>query len=208
MSDRRPVSSDVETESPEAERPTCPHCESGRTAPTAYGFPGPELAAAGWRGEVYLAGCCVTGDDPPWGCFDCQAGFWDDDRYRVYRHRMEVDGLTVRGGGRRTGRVEWLSGGSLWIVGLDGVLLFPPPLEWADAFIRSRVPGGEAAAGEAADDRDGDWMDEPWGRRPPDLGLMRAAAAWLETSGRVTPMATELRTANVPHVFEPRAPLV
>jgi len=56
----------------EVETPACPECgTSENVIPIIYGYPGPELREAADRGEVWLGGCVITGDDPLWHCKDC-----------------------------------------------------------------------------------------------------------------------------------------
>ncbi len=52
---------------------TCPHChQTIERVEIVYGLPGSELGEAYERGEVFLGGCVVTGDDPEWACPNCQ----------------------------------------------------------------------------------------------------------------------------------------
>jgi hypothetical protein len=37
-----------------------------------YGYPGPPLVDGHRRGEVLLGGCCVSDDDPEYGCRTCR----------------------------------------------------------------------------------------------------------------------------------------
>jgi hypothetical protein len=56
----------------EEETPACPECGSNENViPIIYGYPGPELREAAERGEVFLGGCVMTGDDPLWYCKAC-----------------------------------------------------------------------------------------------------------------------------------------
>jgi hypothetical protein len=56
----------------EEETPACPECGSSENViPIIYGYPGPELREAAERGEVFLGGCVMTGDDPLWYCKAC-----------------------------------------------------------------------------------------------------------------------------------------
>lgn len=52
-------------------RNACPHCGSSKTATILYGMPAPEAMEGAERGEVVLAGCVVSGDDPQLACRDC-----------------------------------------------------------------------------------------------------------------------------------------
>ncbi|UCE28456.1 MAG: hypothetical protein JSW52_10515 [Candidatus Coatesbacteria bacterium] len=57
----------------EEEIPACAECGSSENViPIIYGYPGPELREAAERGEVFLGGCVMTGDDPLWYCKSCE----------------------------------------------------------------------------------------------------------------------------------------
>lgn len=49
----------------------CPNCGSGKVLPIVYGYPGPEMMEEYDDEKILLGGCCITGDDPEWGCADC-----------------------------------------------------------------------------------------------------------------------------------------
>lgn len=53
----------------------CPSCGSDKIAGILYGFPeySPELESDLQEGRVVLGGCCVSDDDPEWGCTNCNA---------------------------------------------------------------------------------------------------------------------------------------
>jgi hypothetical protein len=60
----------------EEEPLACPECGSNtNVVPIVYGYPSPELREAAERGEVFLGGCVITGDDPLWYCDDCEHGW-------------------------------------------------------------------------------------------------------------------------------------
>jgi hypothetical protein len=62
---------------PPPPRPTeCPDCGSHSILPICYGFPGPEMAEAGKRGEIVLGGCIFAA--PSWYCKECFNG-WPED---------------------------------------------------------------------------------------------------------------------------------
>lgn len=48
----------------------CPVC-GAKMVPIVYGEPSAELFAKAERKEVILGGCCITGNDPQWGCPEC-----------------------------------------------------------------------------------------------------------------------------------------
>jgi len=62
----------------------CPKCESDVILKIEYGLPDEELSK---RTDVYLGGCCITGDDPEWHCKKCHwqwgkknvGGYCEDD---------------------------------------------------------------------------------------------------------------------------------
>lgn len=49
-------------------RRVCPKCGSDAVLRIVYGLPGPELEK---RTDIYLGGCCMTGEDPEWHCNKC-----------------------------------------------------------------------------------------------------------------------------------------
>ena len=51
----------------------CPHCGANGAATILYGTPdfNEELEAAMKNGEVFVGGCCITGDDPKYKCRSC-----------------------------------------------------------------------------------------------------------------------------------------
>jgi len=53
-------------------KPPCPECNSSRIAPILYGLPDAEAGMEADRGEVWLEGCCISGNDPQWHCLDCE----------------------------------------------------------------------------------------------------------------------------------------
>jgi hypothetical protein len=53
----------------------CPRCGSTDTVRIAYGYPGPEMIEAAERGEVFLGGCCIMGNDPTRHCRACEHDF-------------------------------------------------------------------------------------------------------------------------------------
>lgn len=71
---------------------SCPHCgEPLRPIPIAWGYPTPEEFEQAERGEVVLAGCMVSDDDPPFACAACHeplppsALMADKPRFRAVR---------------------------------------------------------------------------------------------------------------------------
>jgi ribosomal protein S27E len=60
-------------------KPTrCPLCQAEQIGTLLYGMPvfSPELEARVNSGELILAGCCMTGDDPVWQCKVCGTGIY------------------------------------------------------------------------------------------------------------------------------------
>jgi len=49
----------------------CPKCGSRNVVPILYGYPTAESIHKAHRGELYLGGCIVTGDDPQLYCREC-----------------------------------------------------------------------------------------------------------------------------------------
>ncbi len=49
----------------------CPACGGERIVPIIYGEPMECLMKEEVEGKVILGGCCITGNDPEWGCVDC-----------------------------------------------------------------------------------------------------------------------------------------
>jgi hypothetical protein len=47
----------------------CPKCSSEAVLKIEYGLPDEELSK---RTDVYLGGCCITGEDPEWHCKKCR----------------------------------------------------------------------------------------------------------------------------------------
>jgi hypothetical protein len=56
----------------------CPACGSKKIAEILYGKIAmtPEIEQQVQRGEVYLGGCIITGDDPRWKCLICKANIY------------------------------------------------------------------------------------------------------------------------------------
>lgn len=54
----------------------CPNC-GGRIIPILYGEPNEEGGALIYAGEMILGGCIVSGNDPQWGCTDCNTEYLD-----------------------------------------------------------------------------------------------------------------------------------
>lgn len=48
----------------------CPECGT-KLVRIVYGMPGPELFEEARKGKVILGGCCISFNDPTWGCADC-----------------------------------------------------------------------------------------------------------------------------------------
>ena len=53
--------------------PACPRCGAREAVPVAYGYPGPEAAAAQERGELVLGGCMIGDESPEFICGHCHA---------------------------------------------------------------------------------------------------------------------------------------
>ena len=49
----------------------CPKCGSREAMEILYGYPSSEAFEAADRGEIFLGGCCVSGDDPLYCCKEC-----------------------------------------------------------------------------------------------------------------------------------------
>ncbi|MFA6291434.1 MAG: hypothetical protein WC637_06600 [Victivallales bacterium] len=49
----------------------CPNCGKKTVVPIAYGYPTQETFHKIRQGKLLSGGCCVSGDDPEWGCTDC-----------------------------------------------------------------------------------------------------------------------------------------
>ena len=54
----------------------CPFCGSTKVKPYLSGMPTAEASASG---KYILGGCCITGNEPKWGCEKCQAKFYKGD---------------------------------------------------------------------------------------------------------------------------------
>jgi len=56
----------------------CPECGSNRIARVMYGMPeySEKMAKEIDEKRLILGGCCVTEDDPPWQCVDCDIGLY------------------------------------------------------------------------------------------------------------------------------------
>jgi len=55
--------------------PACSKCKSEETIDIVYGYPTTKTMKKAERGEIYLGGCCITNNDPPWYCKKCQRSF-------------------------------------------------------------------------------------------------------------------------------------
>jgi hypothetical protein len=51
----------------------CPKCDSSKVVKIVYGEPSYEDSLEAKAGKIILGGCVITGNDPRWGCIDCQA---------------------------------------------------------------------------------------------------------------------------------------
>ncbi|MHC4469600.1 MAG: hypothetical protein ACYTDY_00290 [Planctomycetota bacterium] len=58
---------------------SCPECGSERVVPIVYGLPTDEALEMAEQGRFRLGGCCVTGNDPKWGCLDCAWPFTEEE---------------------------------------------------------------------------------------------------------------------------------
>ena len=59
----------------------CPFCGSTNIKPYLFGLPTQEAMKSG---KYILGGCCITGNEPSWGCVDCHSDF-----YRVRPERND-----------------------------------------------------------------------------------------------------------------------
>jgi len=68
----------------------CPHCQAEQIGTLLYGMPvfSPDLEARVKSGEIILAGCSMTGDDPAWQCKICGTG--------IYRKSRKTEPATHR----------------------------------------------------------------------------------------------------------------
>lgn len=75
------------------EIPDCPQCGAPALATIIYGRveETPELLEQLERGEVLLAGCAVTGDDPEWRCNTCGVYVWASGIFSDTRDPMGED---------------------------------------------------------------------------------------------------------------------
>jgi rubredoxin len=48
----------------------CPECGT-KLLRIVYGMPGPDLFDEAEQGKVLLGGCCISFNDPTWGCSHC-----------------------------------------------------------------------------------------------------------------------------------------
>jgi hypothetical protein len=50
----------------------CPKCGSSKVVKIVYGEPSYEDSLEAEDRKIILGGCIITGNDPRWGCIDCQ----------------------------------------------------------------------------------------------------------------------------------------
>lgn len=50
----------------------CPHCGSNTVVSIVYGEPSCDLWQDAEEGKIILGGCCITENDPTWGCTTCE----------------------------------------------------------------------------------------------------------------------------------------
>lgn len=69
----------------------CPRCGSGQTAPILYGMPAfdDEMEARLKAKQLYLGGCCVSGNDPEHHCFGCNLNFYNLPQIASKRYGLE-----------------------------------------------------------------------------------------------------------------------
>ena len=66
----------------------CPEC-SAKLLRIVFGMPGIELFEDAEQRKIILGGCCVTFNDPTWGCPDCGWEYTppreltDDEKFRL-----------------------------------------------------------------------------------------------------------------------------
>lgn len=52
----------------------CPNCK-GRVVKILYGEPTDEAMEESENKKIIIGGCCISDDDPQWGCVDCDYKF-------------------------------------------------------------------------------------------------------------------------------------
>lgn len=50
---------------------TCPKCGSEKVVNILYGYPTHKGNLEAAAGRIILGGCVLSGNDPRWGCIDC-----------------------------------------------------------------------------------------------------------------------------------------
>lgn len=55
--------------------PKCIKC-GAKVVSILYGEPSPEGEVLIESGKMIMGGCCVTGNDPQWGCLKCNTEYW------------------------------------------------------------------------------------------------------------------------------------
>lgn len=51
---------------------TCPKCKSKNVRKIMYGYPSYEAFEKAEAGKIVLGGCCISPDNPDYGCLDCK----------------------------------------------------------------------------------------------------------------------------------------
>jgi hypothetical protein len=67
----------------------CPNCGKKTVVPIAYGLPSEATFKKVNKGKFMLGGCCITDDDPAWGCKSCGIS--------IYRERQKAGDGTPSG---------------------------------------------------------------------------------------------------------------
>lgn len=52
----------------------CPYCK-GKVVKILYGEPTDEAMEESENKKIIIGGCCISDDDPQWGCVDCDRSF-------------------------------------------------------------------------------------------------------------------------------------
>ena len=71
----------------------CPKCKQGKLLLIVYGHPTKVAEEAAKTGDILLGGCCVTDNDPTFGCNKCGANFGGKKEALKYRKLKKLFGF-------------------------------------------------------------------------------------------------------------------
>ena len=71
----------------------CPKCNKGELLLIVYGYPTKVAEEAAKKGDILLGGCCITDNDPAFGCKLCGAKFGGKKELQQYRKFKQLFGF-------------------------------------------------------------------------------------------------------------------